>query len=89
MIENLPHSFLNSQSPAQLEETLHHVQMDWLLGSSSGLLFKIREELFGLIDGYDKVFWPEALNMKSKTSSKLRLEFQITLKDLNQEPVAA
>ena len=89
LIENLPHSFLNSQSPAQLEETLHHVQMDWLLGSSSGLLFKIREELFGLIEGYDKVFWPEALNMKSKSSSKLGLEFQITSKDLNQEPVAA
>ena len=89
LIKNLPHSFLNSQSPAQLEETLHHVQMDWLLGSSSGLLFKIREELFGLIEGYDKVFWPESLSMKSKTSSKLRLEFQITLKDLSQEPVAA
>lgn len=89
LIQNLPHSFLSSQSPAQLEETLHHVQMDWLLGSSAGLLFKIREELFGLVEGYDKVFWPEALNLKPKTSSKLKLEFQVTSKDLNQEPVAA
>ena len=89
LINNLPPSFLNSLSPAALEETLHHVQMDWLLGSPSGMLFKVREELFGLIEGYDKVFWPEALNLRPKSRSKLQLGFQITNKDLTQESQAA
>lgn len=33
------------------------VQTDWLLGSEAGVLFKIREELFGLEYGYEKIFW--------------------------------
>lgn len=89
LIDQLPHSFLNELSHAELEETLHHVQMDWLLGSVSGLLFKIREELFGLIEGYDKVFWPETLNLKPKSNSQLKLSFEITANDLAEESSAA
>ena len=89
LIRQLPSSFLNSLSHAELEETLHHVQMDWLLGSASGLLFKIREELFGLIEGYDKVFWPETLNLKPKAHSQLKLSFEISDSDLMSETSAA
>ncbi len=89
LINNLPPSFLTNLAPVALEEALHQVQMDWLLGSPSGMLFKMREELFGLIEGYDKVFWPEALNLPTKSQSKLQLGFQITTQDLNQEPQAA
>jgi len=89
LIDQLPQSFLSSLSMTELEETLHHVQMDWLLGSSSGLLFKIREELFGIIEGYDKVFWPETQNISIKSSSKLVLSFQITTQDLTHGSAAA
>ena len=89
LIDQLPTSFLNSVSTTDLEDTLHHVQMDWLLGSASGLLFKIREEVFGLIEGYDKVFWPESLHHKPKTGTQLKLVFEINQNDLAIEPHAA
>lgn len=89
LIDQLPPSFLSSLSMTELEDTLHHVQMDWLLGSPSGLLFKIREELFGIIEGYDKVFWPETENISIKSSSKLVLSFQITTQDLTHDSAAA
>jgi hypothetical protein len=57
LIEQLPKSFLSSLSHAELEEALYMVQTDWLLGSEAGTLFKIREELFGLEYGYEKIFW--------------------------------
>lgn len=89
LVDHLPSSFLNSLSHSELEEALHHVQMDWLLGSSSGLLFKIREELFGAVEGYDKIFWPELTSTKKKPASKLSLFFAISEKDLSKEFVAA
>lgn len=89
LIDQLPPALLNSLSQVELEETLHHIQMDWLLGSPSGLLFKIREELFGLIEGYDKVFWPESLSLKPKVSSHLKLSFEISNQDLIIESTAA
>lgn len=89
LIDQLPTSFLNSVSTTDLEDTLHHVQMDWLLGSASGLLFKIREEVFGLIEGYDKVFWPESLHHKPKSATQLKLVFEINQNDLTIEPHAA
>lgn len=85
LINQLPPSFLNSLKPTELEEALHHVQMDWLLGSESGLLFKLREELFGIVDGYDKIFWPECAGLKPKKASSLNLCFEIAEKDLTQE----
>ncbi|MGZ3771352.1 MAG: hypothetical protein ACXVCP_16380 [Bdellovibrio sp.] len=60
LINNLPKTFLASLNPIELEEALHLVQMDWLLGSPAGLLFKIREEIFALQSGYEKIFWKDA-----------------------------
>jgi hypothetical protein len=88
LIDQLPGNFLESLKNVDLEEALHHVQMDWLLGSCSGLLFKIREELFGVLEGYDKIFWPEASNGKSKKASVLTLNFILTEKDVHQQKVA-
>lgn len=77
LVDQLPIHFLESLNDNELEEALHHVQMDWLLGSDSGLLFKIREELFGVLEGYDKIFWPEASNAKVKKASHLNLCFEL------------
>lgn len=59
LIDQLPEKFVSSLNPKDLEEALYLVQMDWLLGSEAGLLFKIREEIFGLQEGYEKIFWHE------------------------------
>jgi hypothetical protein len=57
LVEQLPKSFLTSLNHSELEDALYMVQTDWLLGSEAGVLFKIREELFGLEYGYEKIFW--------------------------------
>lgn len=59
LVDNLPTKFINSLNPVELEEAFYLVQMDWLLGSPAGLLFKIREELFALQSGYEKIFWKD------------------------------
>ncbi|MBC7421280.1 MAG: hypothetical protein H7328_11180 [Bdellovibrio sp.] len=89
LVDQLPKSFLNSLPQAELEEALHHVQMDWLLGSEAGLLFKIREELFGATEGYDKIFWPELSTSKSKQATSLNICFTLSHKDLAREYAAA
>ena len=80
LIDQLPKTFLSSLNDHDLEEALHHVQMDWLLGSSTGLLFKIREELYGVIEGYDKIFWPHCSALKSKKASTLTIAFGLDVK---------
>lgn len=89
LIDQLPKSFLSSLAHNELEEALHHVQMDWLLGSEAGLLFKIREELFGATEGYDKIFWPELAGAKKKPATSLCLLFTLSHKDLSKEYAAA
>lgn len=89
LIDQLPESFLSNLNANDLEEALHHVQMDWLLGSASGLLFKIREELFGVLEGYDKVFWPECSSLKPKKASTLNLCFELNEKSLTPAKAAA
>lgn len=59
LVDNLPKSFISSLNPMELEEAFYLVQMDWLLGSPAGLLFKIREEIFALQSGYEKIFWKD------------------------------
>ena len=88
LIDHLPAQFLHSMKEVDLEEALHHVQMDWLLGSSSGLLFKIREELFGVLEGYDKIFWPEASAGKTKKASVLSLCFELKASDISGHTAA-
>lgn len=73
LIENLPQPFLGRLNQLELEQALYLVQMDWLLGSEAGLLFKIREELFGIQDGYEKIFWPEYDFRGHKHSTKLHV----------------
>lgn len=89
LIENLPQSLLTSCSPAELEEVLHHTQMDWLLGSSAGLVFRLREELFGLEHGYDKVFWPEATPQKKGKPQGLKICFELNEQDIFGQSSAA
>lgn len=55
------------------EEKLFTFQTDWLLGSSAGLLFRLREELFALELGYDKIFWKELQDQEPKEQEKLEI----------------
>jgi hypothetical protein len=59
LVNSLPPDFIKSMTPVDLEEAFYLVQMDWLLGSPAGLLFKIREEIFALQSGYEKIFWKD------------------------------
>lgn len=89
LVEQLPKSFISSLAQSELEEALHHVQMDWLLGSEAGLLFKIREELFGATEGYEKIFWPELSTLKKKSATNLSICFALSHKDLVKDYAAA
>lgn len=89
LIDQVPQEFLQSMPPNELEEALHHVQMDWLLGSEAGILFKIREELYGISEGYDKIFWHEATAGSTKKATSLNISFHLNEKDLSKEFVAA
>lgn len=82
LIDSLPQDYLAKFSNSELENKLHQVQMDWLLGTPAGLLFRIREELYGLTHGYDKVFWPEASEQSQKQSTLLNIDFELTESDL-------
>lgn len=70
LINQLPVSFLEAMKGVELEEALYLVQMDWLLGSPLGLVFRIREELYGIEKGYDEIFWPDTeLNHKNQVTN--------------------
>ncbi|PIS10803.1 MAG: hypothetical protein COT73_07420 [Bdellovibrio sp. CG10_big_fil_rev_8_21_14_0_10_47_8] len=89
LIEAMPKSFLNSLTTHELEETLYIVQMDWLLGTDSGLLFRIREELYGLVEGYEKVFWSEADGRADQTQTCLSVSCELTADQLYPTTKAA
>lgn len=57
LIESVPKNYLAHSTPEELEKGLYTAQMDWLLGTPAGLLFRIREETYGINEGYEKVFW--------------------------------
>jgi hypothetical protein len=82
LIENLPKSFLGKMKNEDLEETLYLVQMDWLLGTDAGLLFRVREELYGLYEGYEKVFYPELIGKPTLLDGPLSVNCQITTQTL-------
>lgn len=82
LIDTLPQDYLSKYSNSELENKLHQVQMDWLLGTSAGLLFRVREELYALTHGYDKVFWPEASEQPLKSAASLKVDFELTETDL-------
>lgn len=75
LIESLPETFLSKQTPEELTESLYLVQMDWLMGTEAGLLYQIREEIYGLIEGYHKIFFSDYLSHK-RTGESPYLEVQ-------------
>ena len=86
LIESLPKSFLKSLPTAELEESLYIAQMDWLLGTDAGLLFRIREELFGLKEGYDKVFWPDLADKPVQKQTHLSVSCELDVNSLYPTP---
>lgn len=78
LVDHLPESFLSALNVHDMEEALYLVQMDWLLGTGTGLLFKIREELYGLQNGYEKIFWPELEGRTSQRPAKLTLGLEFS-----------
>jgi hypothetical protein len=68
LVGQLPEHFMENLPPAKRPEALHLAQMDWLLGTEAGLLYRIREELFGVLGGYEKLFWTDELKASFKTS---------------------
>lgn len=82
LIDHLPTRFLEQLNKAELEEALYLVQMDWLLASEAGLLFRIREELFGLQNGYEKIFWHDLEDGPAQKPFNLSLAFQLNASDL-------
>ena len=82
LVDNLPKSFLNEVPSEHLEDTLYLTQMDWLLGTEAGLLFRVREELYGLQEGYEKIFWPELQGAKLQSGQTLSVNCLITEKDV-------
>ncbi|MEK6773937.1 MAG: hypothetical protein AABY64_08345 [Bdellovibrionota bacterium] len=88
LIDHMPESFLSSMNPTDLEEALYLVQMDWLLGAPSGLLFKIREEIFGIQNGYEKIFWPEWDNGNLKKPMQLSVCCELTPEMINKSKAA-
>ncbi len=89
LIDQLPKSLLTSSSQTELEEVLHCVQMDWLLGTGAGLLFRLREEAYGVVHGYDNVFWADATMAKNKKSSSLKICFELNEADVFTQKSAA
>ena len=87
LIESLPKSFIQSLHQEELEESLYIAQMDWLLGTDAGLLFRIREELFGLREGYQKIFWPDAEGRPEQYQTSLEVSCHLTANDI--EPSVA
>ena len=78
LVDQLPKEFLQSFRAPDLEEALYLVQMDWLLGSEAGLLFRLREELYGLLNGYEKIFWHERDGRKALKPVQLSLHFELS-----------
>lgn len=90
LIENLPKSFLNKFKTEELDEALYLVQMDWLLGTDAGVLFRLREEIYGLSEGYEKVFYPEAAGRPaSHLPSVLAVNCEVTEQTLYPHSDAA
>ena len=70
LVHSLPGNFFTNQNFELLEQSLYTFQIDWLLGSPAGLLYRIREELMGIKEGYENTFWPELQNEESSEPSR-------------------
>ena len=85
LVDHLPANFLESMNPVEMEDSLYLLKMDWLLGSDSGLLFRIREELYGLQEGYSQLFWSDTDLMENKLKGPLHISVQLRKKALQSE----
>lgn len=79
LVHHLPPQFIDKLPEHQIEDFLYMLQMDWILGSDSGLLFKIREELFALKEGYKKIFWPECSGQFHAPTHRLTVSCQLPM----------
>ncbi|MEY4615097.1 MAG: hypothetical protein RJB66_57 [Pseudomonadota bacterium] len=71
LLNSLPESFFEHKERTQLEDELYQFQVDWLLGTPAGLLYRIREELIGIREGYQHTFWTELQNEEAKEPHSL------------------
>jgi hypothetical protein len=85
LVQKLPKAFLKELSSQHMEDSLYLAQMDWLLGTEAGLVFKIREELFGLLEGYDRVFWPDLEASAHKSPHVLSVNCEVQEGDWEQK----
>ncbi len=85
LIDQLPEKFLSQMGPEDLEEALYLVQMDWLMGSGLGLIFKIREEVYGLEHGYEKVFWHEWQDRDWSPPNALKIACEMSQTDFRKK----
>ena len=82
LIESLSPEFLQGLNEEEMAEALYLVQMDWLFGTDAGLLFRIREELYGLRDGFEQVFYRNVESSQMQEAHTLSANFQIKDSDL-------
>jgi hypothetical protein len=78
LMKALPAEFFKQKQIDVIEQGLYMFQVDWLLGSPSGLLFRLKEELYGLKESYEKIFWSD-LHKKPDTQVQAILEAQCTI----------
>jgi hypothetical protein len=78
LTKELPPEFFKQKRIDLIEQGLYMFQIDWLLGSPAGLLFRLKEELYGLKESYEKIFWPD-LHKKTNTQMHAILEAQCTI----------
>ncbi|MGE3759991.1 MAG: hypothetical protein AB7H97_19645, partial [Pseudobdellovibrionaceae bacterium] len=69
----IPTAFSGKLRRDECEESLYSIQMDWLLGADSGLLFRLREEVYALSEGYEKIFWTDYSHQSESTQSHLEV----------------
>ncbi len=80
LVNGLPPSFLRSIPPDELEDTLYFSQIEWLLGTEAGLLFRIREEIYGLTNGYHKIFWTDLEGRTHQPCREISINCELTHK---------
>ena len=85
LVDQLPANFLTQFGPENMEEALYLVQMDWLMGSGLGLLFKIREEIYGIEHGYEKVFWHEWQDRDWSQPTALKIAGELSQADFRKK----
>lgn len=73
LAQAVPHAFTGKLRRDECEEALFSAQMDWLLGADSGLLFRLREEIYALSDGFEKIFWTDYSSRSEHSQSHLEV----------------